>query len=150
MFYIKTFKQNTVKLVLAIIASTGCGGAGTYWNDFEPRTATIDDISGKTFYFNWYPEGNTIDDDLGEFQLDFGDLDASGEGNFTIAEEDGGSANGTVEFDSPEIRFEVTSTTGEIGLAPGQSILNEIEADVSDGRIRLYDESREQEMTSLP
>lgn len=80
--------------------------------------------------------------------VNFGVLDADGEGSFTLTEEDGGSATGTVDLDSPTLRFVVQSTVGTIGLTVGQTISIRAEADLDDGRIRLTDESRNVEATS--
>ena len=143
-----TFNVPLSLAAASILALPGCGGSGSSWDDFQPRNATVADLSGESFDYSWLPEGNPLDPDLSLMSLRFGELNETGEGSFSLQEEDGGSVTGTVDLDSPDLHLSVESVSGDIGVSVGQSIVVKAEADVNDGRLRLRDESRGVEATS--
>lgn len=144
----RPLKSRLTLALVSIVALAGCGGSGSSWDDFQPRSATVADLSEESFEYSWLPQGNPLDPDLGLMSLRFGELDENGEGSFTLQEEDGGSVTGTVDLDSPNLRLTVESISGEVGVAVGQSIEVKAEADVDDGRLRLRDDGRGVEATS--
>lgn len=132
-------------------ALAGCGGnsIGSF-DTFQPRTASTSDFASKSFGFGWLPVGNPLKNDLGAFDLQFGAFDVNGDGTFTVTEHDGGTASGTAHFASPHVTFTVTSTTGTISLTGGYTVINVVEADVNDGRIRLTNQATSAEATADP
>lgn len=150
MFYIKK-NMSWIMVGLLVVASLpGCGGSLGYFDAFEPRPARVSDFSGKDFDFTWFPVGNPIDNELGSFTLDFGNFGSGDTATFGMAEVGGGTATGSVTFESPDLRFEVSSTSGSISLEPGDVITVVVEADEDDGRIRLTNESNGYEAASDP
>lgn len=125
--------------LLIAVFLVGCGGSGTTWDEYQPRPATVSEISAMSFRFSWFPTGNPVDPDVTTYRLEFGTLSAEGAGSASLVEEDGGTALVSVDFDAAAgtLELEVQSTTGAIGVEVGQVTRVLITADESDGRIRL-------------
>lgn len=150
MFYIKKLTQIIV-VIASTMALSSCGGGSIGdFDEFQPRPATVGDFSDKTFDFTWLPDGNPLNPDLGKMTIVFGALDGGGHGSFSVQEHGAGSASGTVDFASPTLTFHVSSKVGDIPLNTGDNIPLVIEADVSDGRIRLTNNATSAEVTSDP
>lgn len=130
------------------VAAAGCGGLGIF-DPIEPRAAVESDMNGQTFRFTWLPSGNPVDQDVSFFELDFGTF-ASGNTNFRLEELDGGVATGTVAFSTDRLTFTVTDVTGTIGIADNQVVTVQVDADETDGRLRLRSLDLNREATSDP
>jgi hypothetical protein len=96
-------------LAFALLAACG-GGDDDYWDEFQPRAATVDDIAAATFVFTDFSYGAVFDPSLSRSTT-------------TLAGDDLTLAFARVGAGLP------FSTTAPLAL--------EIEADVDDGRIGL-------------
>lgn len=137
-------------IAVALFALVGCGGAIGSFEGIDPRATVIDDLQSKSFRFDWFPVGNPIKDNLGNFTLEFGVFDSQSAGPFTIVEDDGGSATGSAQLSGNNLQFTVQAiTTGSV-FTLGETRTLTIESDQSDGRIRFTDQSTGKEVTSSP
>lgn len=131
-----------------LFSALGCGGALEFFDDFQPRPAVHEDFAGKSFGFDWFPNGNPISAALGEFRIDFlGDPQASG-GDLRLTEVGHGEASGTYSWSAPRLTLEVLKSAPGVNLQAGKTVIVVLEADISDGRIRLTNEQTGSSSTS--
>lgn len=128
---------------LSLGSGFGCGGGAiSDFDAFEPRAAASTDFAGRAFGFSWLPEGNPIDSGVGAMDVSFSEIDGGGRGTVTVSEHGAGSGFGRYLWDPPSLQVTFETTLGQIALEPGQVVEVLLEAEVSDGRIRLTDQGR--------
>jgi hypothetical protein len=143
-------------LSLAALTTLGaCGGGDDdYWDEYQPRAATADDLADQTFEFRDFSYGAVFDASLSSTPTRLAFLGSTAVGNgwrlpFAITARSATSSGAaTLEGDQLVLVFAVTDPT--LPFMTTVPLNFRITADVSDGRIQLLNTQTEVSQTSAP
>jgi hypothetical protein len=135
------FRIRTSFALLAFALLAACGGSDDYWDEFQPRAATVDDIASGTFVFTDFSYGAVFDASLSRSTttLAFGAATPDGSAHrlpFTLSA-NGTSASGTATLSGADLSLAFARVGAGLPFSTEVPLDLEIEADVDDGRIGL-------------
>jgi len=136
------FRFRTVFVPLAIALLAACGGGDDdYWDEFQPRAATVDDIASGTFVFTDFSYGAVFDASLSRSTttLAFGAATPDGGAHrlpFTLSA-NGTNASGTATLAGDDLALAFAQVGAGLPCSTETPLALEIEADLDDGRIGL-------------
>lgn len=133
------FRTLVATFAFALLAA--CGGGNDYWDEFQPRAATVEDIASATFVFTDFSYGAVFDPSLSRSTttLAFGAATPDGSAHrlpFTLSA-NGTSASGTATLSGDDLSLAFAQVGAGLPFSTTSPLALEIEADVDDGRIGL-------------
>jgi hypothetical protein len=134
-------RVRTLFAPLAFALLAACGGSDDYWDEFQPRAATVEDIAAGTFVFTDFSYGAVFDPSLSRSTttLAFGAATPDGGTHrlpFTLSA-NGTTASGTATLAGDDLTLAFAAVGAGLPFSTTTPLALEIEADVDDGRIGL-------------
>lgn len=133
----------------------GCGGGDAdYWDEFQPRAATANDLADQTFEFRDFSYGAVFDPSLSTTPTRLAFLGSTADGigwrlPFSLtARSATSSGTATLQGDRLELQFQ--SADPALPFTVARPLAFRATADVSDGRIQLLNLETGTSQTSAP
>ena len=142
----------------ALLAGTAllqaCGGGEDYWDEYRPRTATVQDLQGQAFVFRDFSYGAVFDPSLATTTTTLSLQAAQADGArqkmpFSISARSASSA-GTATLDGASLSLQFTQVDPSLPFTVTKTLVMEVTADMDDGRIQLRNTETGVAQTSAP
>lgn len=130
-----------------------CGG-GDFWDEFQPRAATVTDLAHQSFVFRDFSYGAVFDASLSTTTTTLAFLGSTPSGTgwtlpFSITARSV-TSSGTAAFDGDRLVLQFQATAPALPFTTGKALRFRVTADVDDGRIQLLNTETGVSQTSAP
>lgn len=138
----------------ALTMLSACGGGDDYWDEFQPRPATADDLANQVFEFRDFSYGAVFDASLSSTPTTLAFLGATAAGTgwqlpFSLTARTATSSGlATLQGDALVLTFQVTDPA--LPFTTAKPLSFRVTADVGDGRIQLLNTETGVSQTSAP
>lgn len=141
--------------VATLTTLSACGGGDDeYWDEFQPRAATVTDVANQVFEFRDFSYGAVFDASLSTTPTQLAFLGSTPAGTgwrlpFSVtARSASSSGTATLEGDQLVLQFQIADPA--LPFTAAQPLSFRVTADVSDGRIQLLNRETGVSQTSAP
>jgi hypothetical protein len=141
--------------VTALTMLSACGGGDDdYWDEFQPRAATANDLANQTFEFRDFSYGAVFDASLASTPTRLAFLGSTAAGNgwrlpFAVTARSA-TSSGTATLEGDQLVLEFQATDPALPFTTAQPLTFRVTADVNDGRIQLLNMETGVSQTSAP
>lgn len=139
---------------LSTLSACGGGDDDEYWDEFQPRAATVTDLAHQSFEFRDFSYGAVFDPSLSSTPTRLAFLGSTPVGvgwqlPFSVTARSA-TSSGTATLEGDRLVLQFQTTDPALPFTTSQSLNFRVTADVNDGRIQLLNLQTGVSQTSAP
>jgi hypothetical protein len=152
------FRRHWLATALSVAVLTtlcACGGGDDdYWDEFQPRAATANDLADQTFEFRDFSYGAVFDASLSSTPTRLAFLGSTPVGTgwrlpFSLTARSA-TSSGTATLEDDQLMLQFQTPDPALPFTTAKPLSFRVTADVSDGRIQLLNTENGVSQTSAP